>query len=265
MIAVESGGMTHPGMKRKGNEDTFLLNDQLKLYIVADGMGGHNAGEVASGLVVKTISDYMERFQREEEVEELEPADALLSRDANRLVSGIYLTNRVVHQFSNSKVSYKGMGSTVSAVTFTKDTIIAVNVGDSPIYLVRNGKIEQLSITHTVYAEHQAMNVQGGVEFGKEFSHMLTRAMGVDEQVKADVCEIHCFADDIIVVGSDGLTNLVEPEEIQEVVLKKKPEKACRQLIDLANDRGGDDNITVVILKVKSVKKKKKGFKKFFP
>ena len=262
MMVVESAGITDIGKKRKGNEDAMLLDDDLKLYVVADGMGGHQAGEVASRLVVETIRDYMMRFKTDgKEVEELIDSDVSVSREANRLLSGVHLANWSVNQLSQSKECYRGMGSTVSAVYFTDEILVAANVGDSPIYLVHNGTIEMLSVPHTVLAEQAALNPDGAVHIDSRFGHMLTRAMGVEETVKADVCEIQCFKGDVLVIGSDGLSNKVSPEEILAVVTRERPDRACRSLVDLANERGGDDNITAVVIKVKAVKRKQTGIK----
>jgi len=260
MVVVESSGLTDVGMKRKGNEDALLFDDNMRLYVVADGMGGHQAGEVASSLVIKTMNDYMKRFNSGHEVEEMEDFDNTLSKDANRLMAGINLSNQVVYQAAQSKASYRGMGSTISSVYVSNDTLIASNVGDSPIYLVRNNQIESLHVSHTVMAEQLAMNKTGDSHLSNEYSHMLTRAMGIDSQVKADICELQCFKEDILIIASDGLTNKVSPEEILENVTKnKRPAKSCQQLVDMANARGGEDNITIIVLKIKSVKRKKSG------
>ncbi|MEZ4525950.1 MAG: protein phosphatase 2C domain-containing protein [Desulfobacterales bacterium] len=252
MIVVESAGLTDVGMKRKGNEDSLFFDDVLKLYVVADGMGGHQAGEVASDLVVKTVKDYMDRFGEKGEVEELEDADASLSKQANRLMSGIHLSNQVVWQAARSRNSYRGMGSTVSAVCFTDDTVIAANVGDSPIWLIRKGDMSLISVTHTVMAEQAALNRTGDRHFGPEYSHMLTRAIGVEDSVRPDICELPCFKGDILVLASDGLSNMVSEKEIAEIVSTRKPAKACGMLVDMANERGGSDNITVIVCRVKS-------------
>lgn len=259
MIVIESAGVSDVGRKRKGNEDSLFLDDSLGLYVVADGMGGHQAGEVASLLVVKTMEDYIKRFKGGKVVEELADSDKTLSKEANRLISGINLSNQVVFQASRSKSSYRGMGSTVSAVCFTEDTLIAANVGDSPIYLIRNGIIEMLSVTHTVLAEQRAMNPAGAGQLGREFSHMLTRAMGIEESVRADLCEIQCFKGDAVVIASDGLSDKLQPQEILEILNHKHPGKACQDLVDAANQRGGDDNITVIVLKIKAVNRVKTG------
>jgi protein phosphatase len=251
MFIVESAGITDVGKKRKGNEDALLVDDTLGLYVVADGMGGHRAGEVASTLVVESMRDYLKRFKESGSVEELEDIDTSLSKEANRILAGIQLSNHVVFQISNSKEAYLGMGSTVSVVAFNERTLVAANVGDSPIYLIHKGKIELLSEPHTVLAEQSAIDPEGAQELGEEFKHMLTRAMGTEETVKANICEIPYFKDDMLVISSDGLSDLVTPEEILEITSKTHPDKACQGLVDLANERGGTDNITVVVLKVK--------------
>jgi len=264
MYVIESAGLTDVGQRRKNNEDALFLDDNQQLYVVADGMGGHLAGEVASGIVVETLWEYIKRFDDETEVEELEDPDASLSKEANRLLSGIYLANKSVFQTAQGKEEYQGMGSTVSSVYFTANTLIAANVGDSPIYLVHDGSIEQLSVPHTVLAEQAALDPEGAQQLGGEFKHMLTRAMGVEDTVKADISEIQCFKDDILVISSDGLTETVDKEEIHDVVKKERPEKACRTLVKMANDRGGKDNITVIVLKVKKTISKSGGFFQFF-
>ncbi|MCG6908770.1 MAG: protein phosphatase 2C domain-containing protein [Deltaproteobacteria bacterium] len=264
MYVIESAGLTDIGRYRKNNEDALFLDDNQQLYVVADGMGGHQAGEIASGIVVETLWDYIKRFESGEgDVEELEDQDESLSKEANRLLAGIYLANKSVYHTAQEKEDYRGMGSTVSSVYFTENTLIAANVGDSPIYLVHDGSIEMLSVQHTVLAEQAAMDPQGADQLADEFRHMLTRAIGVDENVKADISEIQCFQGDILVIGSDGLTEAIEKEEIHDVVKREKPENACRTLVDLANERGGRDNITVIVLKVKKTNIRPGGFFRF--
>ncbi|KPJ75434.1 MAG: hypothetical protein AMJ54_14995 [Deltaproteobacteria bacterium SG8_13] len=251
MYVIESAGLTDVGKRRKGNEDAFLVNDELGLYIVADGMGGHQAGEVASKLVVESIRDYMKRFENGTDVEELADIDTALSKEANRILAGIHLSNRVVHEIAKTKEAYQGMGSTVSVLYFNEQTLIAANVGDSPIYLIHKDKIELLSVPHTVLAEHSAIDPEGAKQLGNEYKHMLTRAMGTEKTVKANICEIPVFQDDALVISSDGLSDLVTPEEVLEVVTGDGTHNACQSLVDLANLRGGTDNITVIVVRVK--------------
>jgi len=253
MAKIESAGISDIGKRRKQNEDSLFLDDRMGLYVVADGMGGHNAGEVASKLVVETIRDYIKQGQSNGPVEERAGIDANLSKEAGLLLAGIQLSNRIVHQTALSNEAYRGMGSTVSAVYFTEKTFIVANVGDSLIYLIRDGEIEQLAVPHTLVAEQTERDPDNAELLWSDFKHVLTRAMGVDEKVKADISEKPFFKNDILVICSDGLTDKADDEEILELVYNRRSEKACKSLVDLANARGGDDNITAIVLKVKSM------------
>jgi len=263
MVIVESAGISDVGKKRNQNEDSLFFDDNMGLYVVADGMGGHLAGEVASRLVVDTMRDSIKQYKENQEVDDLAYVDDSLSKEANHLLSSIRLSNQVVHKASLQDDSFRGMGSTVSAAYLTDDSIVVANVGDSPIYLIRNGKIELLSVLHTVFAEQTARDPEYADLMGNEFKHVLTRAMGVDESVQAHIHEISCYKNDILVISSDGLSDKASPEEILRVVKDNNSNKACQQLVDLANERGGDDNVTAIILKVKTVKNAHRGFKSF--
>jgi len=254
MVVFESAGVSDVGKKRSGNEDAFFISDQLGFFIVADGMGGHRAGDVASGLVVESIRDYLERTIKKKEIENTVDIDESLSKEANQMQAGISFSNRIVYKLSRDKESYRGMGSTVSFVYFTEHSMISANVGDSPIYLIHNGNIEMLSTPHTVMAEQASIDPVAAEKLGEGFKHMLTRAVGVDERVKADIYEVPFFKNDTLVISSDGLSNKVTPEEILEVTKSHRVDEACQNLVDLANERGGEDNITVVIIKILGVK-----------
>ena len=264
MIIVESAGISDVGKKRERNEDSLFYDDKMGLYVVADGMGGHLAGEVASKLVVDTMRDYITQKTENDQLDESDYLDDSISKEANRLLSSIRKSNQVVHEASLQDESYRGMGSTVSAVYFTNSSFIVANVGDSPIYLIRDGSIELLSVLHTVFAEQTARDPEYAELIGNEFKHVLTRAMGVDDSVQAHICETPCQKNDILVISSDGLTDKASPEEIMQMVNNSNSTKACQELVDLANERGGDDNITAIILKVKTVKQNQNGFRGFF-
>jgi len=253
MFTIESAGISDIGRRREQNEDSLFFDDGLGLYVVADGMGGHKAGEVASKLVVETIRDYIQQDHTDSQVEEHVNVEANISKEARQLLAGIHLSNRIVHETALSNEAYKGMGSTVSAVYFTEKTFIVAHVGDSLIYLIRDGEIELLSVPHTLVAEQAELDPENAELLWSDFKHVLTRAMGVDASVKADVNEVPFFKNDILVISSDGLTDKAAPEEILELVYNRRSEKACQGLVELANARGGDDNITAIVLKVKSL------------
>lgn len=254
MVHVESVGITDIGCKRSGNEDSLLVDDSLGLYVVADGMGGHRAGEVASKIVVETLKSYIEQFSKKNDVEEFEEYDDTLSDNANKLLAAIKLANQSIFNISQNKAECRGMGSTVSAIWFTEESFIAANVGDSPIYFIHGDSIELLSVPHTVLAEQNAIAADNEIVIDKKYSHMLTRGMGIRETVEADICENQCFKKNSFVICSDGLSDKVSPDEIHALVSSEKPKQACTRLVNLAKERGGEDNITVIILTVKKVK-----------
>jgi len=245
MIHVEAAGLTDVGKKREGNEDSYFLDEANQLYVVADGMGGHQAGEVASGLVVATIQSLVS-----DDAEDADSYDTMLSPHANRLAAWVRAANKAVYEKSRAREDYRGMGSTLAAVYYTDTTFIAANVGDSPVFLVRDGSIEPLSVTHTVAAELSVSNPEKLKQLDEKIQHMLTRAIGVGADVTPDVCELQCFRGDIIIICSDGLSNKVPAAEMADIVSGATPEAACRTFVDLANQRGGEDNITVIVLKV---------------
>ncbi len=222
------------------------MDDAGGLYLVADGMGGHQAGEVASALVVESISEFIGKNESFEP-DTRQPGN--LSAKALRLLAGIEWSNRVVHQTSSEHPHYRGMGSTVAAVYFSEDTVIAANVGDSPIYLVRSGTINLLSVPHTLQAD-----LPNGMQV-PYMSNILTRAVGSKNMVEADICELNCFKDDQLVICSDGLSNKVAPNEIIALTGAHPPASSCRAMVALANERGGDDNISAVVLRIAGVRR----------
>jgi serine/threonine protein phosphatase PrpC len=256
MVIVESAGVTDVGRSRSENEDALFCDDDLRLYLVADGLGGHQAGEVASRLVVETIRDCMQAYQRGSHVDTLDGYDRSLSEEANMLQASVVRANREVHRWSSQEGPCRRMGSTVAAACFSDGGLITANVGDSPIWLVQAGEIETLSVLHTVGAEQAARHASGRGALGREFKHVLTRAIGIEAAVKVDVCEMPCFPGDILVMASDGLSNKVSTEEVLSHVSCRDPEEACRLLVALANERGGDDNITVVVARVSALQPK---------
>lgn len=247
MVPIEAAGLSDVGRKRAENEDAYLIDDSHRVYVVADGMGGHLAGEVASSLVVATIRTGLVAEGRCQTV----PWDEALSPEANKLMAWIQAANQAVIQKSRQESACRGMGSTIAAVCCTDTTLIAANVGDSPIYLVRGGTIELISVTHTVAAEQAAINPERLKLLGENFKHMLSRAIGVGDQVVPDFCETQFLAGDRVILCSDGLSNAVTAQEMLKVASGHAPAEACRMLVDLANERGGDDNITVIVIHVR--------------
>ncbi len=251
MIPVESGASTDAGRIRENNEDRFLADDRIHLYAVADGMGGHRGGEVASALVVETLYRCMEGPAGEERLlGSLGDADPTLSAQANRMLAAIRSANRAVFERARTDPSVRGMGSTLAAVCFTPRTMIAANIGDSSIFLAHGDSMDALSVLHTVGAEFASAGQGPSATEPAGFSALLTRGMGVAATVEPHLCEVPCFEGDRVVLCSDGLTDCVAVEEIHECVRNRTPQAACERLVRLANERGGHDNVTVVALAV---------------
>jgi protein phosphatase len=250
MIIAASAGQTDVGKKRKGNEDSFLIDAVLGLYVVADGMGGRKAGEVASRLVVETLQKTLLKLAAAENPGQMVGFDRNLSTEANQLVYSIRRANLKTFDYAQNDEKCQGMGSTVSALLFSDRKIVVSNVGDSPIFRVRNGNTETVSKIHTVMAEQESIAPEGGLKLGQQYLHMITRAMGISETVNPDTRELDCQVGDVLVICSDGLSDKAFPEEIGEIVQRATPEAACVELIQMANDRGGDDNITVVVVRI---------------
>lgn len=247
-MIIKAAGRSDVGRKRESNEDSYFLNQSLRLYGVADGMGGHQAGEVASGMVVQVVQEAMQDYMQQGR--KPSSLDNSLSEAAGVLVACIDRANEAVHVKAGGSETKRGMGTTLSLVHCTDMTIIAANVGDSPVYLVRKGAVETLSQTHTVEAELALMQPDNHEVLAGRYHHMLTRAVGIQGTVEPSLVEVQCFDGDIVVICSDGLSNKVAPQEIQDVVTAHEPQEACNVLIGLANGRGGEDNITVIVLKI---------------
>lgn len=249
MIMVQAAGFSDIGKVRKTNEDTYLLNEPSGLYIVADGMGGHRGGEVASRVAVETIDAAIAKLAAQSTDNGNDQASA---KDfANRLRQSISLANQKIYTQSITDAACRGMGTTVSALYLAGDSIVTANVGDSPIYLLRNGEIENLYTPHTLLHEYKKIpkSLEGRFSNGK-LAHILTRAVGIRAEVEVDVVETPCFAGDTIVLCSDGLSGKLSRDEIRDMVFKNDAQSACKKMSELAIARGGEDNITVIVVRV---------------
>ena len=249
-MRIFSAGLTDIGRKRDNNEDTFYSDDHVGLYIVADGMGGHRAGEVASNTVVSSIKDYMEAFHTSPVAQEA--SESNMSPAATAVCHSVELANRVVYQLSQDQGSYKGMGSTAAVAYMYDNTFVTANVGDSRIYLIRKDGIEQLTQDHTLLAEQMRKNPDWDPNTASiPMKHILIRAVGIHETVETDVYEIQPLPGDLFLMCSDGLTDVHSDEEIHQIVLGGGSlDEICSRLVDSANERGGPDNITVVVMLV---------------
>ena len=250
-IDFEAAGQSDIGKKRQINQDAFLIDKEKGLFIVADGLGGHRAGEKASYLATKAIQDFFENNFENSKSTETKPADANLSPTANTMHHSIEQANQLVHLKASNFTKYNGMGTTIAAVCLKGKHLISANVGDSPIFLIQKGQIYPLSETHTVEEEHDIPKSSQLNTFGKNYWKMLTRAIGIEEKVRPYLCEIPVCEGDSFVLCSDGLSKAVTPEEIATIVQRYPAKDACSLCVELANTRGGKDNITVIVIKIK--------------
>jgi len=257
-VEYAAAARTDVGRKRTGNEDNYCVVPEIGLFIVADGMGGHAAGEVASRLAVETIPQTMRRYLDGTEQTLLgAPADGV-SREGNYLLSSIRLANRVIFDAASSRPDYEGMGTTLVAVLTRGDRLTLANVGDSRIYRVRDGKIEQVSRDHSLVQEQVDEGILSRVEAqDSALRHLITRALGIKGSVEPEITETAAIGGDTYLLCSDGLSDLVEDDEMLAVI-REQPElgAACQQLVDRANFRGGDDNITVVLLQARAERRR---------
>ncbi|MBU2497394.1 MAG: protein phosphatase 2C domain-containing protein [Proteobacteria bacterium] len=242
--------MSDPGLVREVNEDSFSVEDSLGLYVVADGMGGHLAGDVASAMAVELINKSFRRWTNGETPEDelFGHPDESLSRQGNYVLSSIRLANKVIYEMALEYDQYHGMGTTVVVLRVTPNRIITANVGDSRVYMVRDGRIERLSKDHTVVSEQVEMGAMNPEQAAKSpIKHILTRNLGSAEKVDAEIYELEPLLGDRFILCTDGLTELLDDEEILQLTQKEDhPESLCRELVALALTRGAPDNTTVV-------------------
>jgi len=237
--------MTDVGKVRHNNEDSiFVSNEPVgalpNLYIVSDGMGGHNAGEIASSMGIGFFREYIKTAI-------VENGDIL-----DALACGAHYANDKVFKISLSNHSYRGMGATFSLCVIDKNKLYAVHVGDSRIYLVKNGAIEQISMDHTYVNE---MIKAGEITESEARIHphrnLITRALGTEKSLKIDCITMDVAPGDMAIICSDGLSNMVSGDVMLAVALENAAVSAkCEKLLRIANENGGEDNISVVFVEV---------------
>ena len=251
-MRVTSCGMTDVGVKRTNNEDNYLINEELQLFVVCDGMGGHVGGEFASAIAVNTVEEVISamEFQPSSPSGPAEPADVL----REKLRYAVRLAGKRIYEKALEEPEYKGMGTTCLALLVAAGNAYLAHVGDSRGYLVREGRIEQLTEDHSLVNE----KIKAGLltpEQAKthKLKNIITRSLGYMEDVEVDLQVRALRRGDRYVLCSDGLSNLMETGEIGDAVLEYGPQESVRRLIQIACDRGGDDNITTIVARVDEV------------
>jgi serine/threonine protein phosphatase PrpC len=252
MRAVAAGA-TDVGLQREHNEDSFAILEDQELFIVADGMGGHRAGDVASRLATEAIRDFFRTTANEDATWPFH-IDTRLSEEENRLLSGIRLANRQILEHSMRSSDCHGMGTTVVGALFSRQAnrIFVGHVGDSRAYRVRGGAIELMTRDHSLVNDYLTAMPELTEEQRSELpKNVITRALGMQDQVSVDLQGHPVEPGDVYVLCSDGLSGMVEDEEILETVLASDQlQVVCDRLIARANAQGGEDNITAVVVRI---------------
>jgi protein phosphatase len=251
---IEAYGRTDVGRRRKVNEDSYLVSPETSLYAVCDGMGGHNAGEVASRMAIETISAFITRSAVEKEITWPWGLDANLSFDANRLKTAIRLANARVFQAADNREELTGMGTTVVTALVSGDNMTVGSAGDSRCYLVRGGELKQLTRDDSWVSAALGEGILNSDDVERHpLRNVITKAVGARDAIDLDVLEHSLQPGDLVMLCSDGLHGMVSDQEIAKI-LKSSPdslEETSARLVDAANEAGGRDNVTVVLLRRK--------------
>lgn len=249
-MKIASYGISNVGMKRGQNEDNYLVNDNLQLYVVADGMGGHLGGEFASKMAVTTVEEVVQRLTTPEATQ-IHGVNSGEASFGERLRFAIKEAGRRIFDQALYDESLKGMGTTTVATMIHDGRAYVANVGDSRGYFMRNNSIEQITEDHSLVGEQvKAGIISANDAKGHRLKNIITRSVGYQEEVESDLVIKELKPGDRILLCSDGLSNLVEDKEIHSIVMEHPLKEACESLVGLANERGGDDNITVVVIQV---------------
>ena len=252
-VPLDVASLSHPGMVRTHNEDSVFVDADAGLAVLADGMGGYSAGEVASGIAVNVISTgLLQELKSGRELSKVDIASGL-SHAALLLQQQIALANKGIYEAAQARPECAGMGTTLVSTGFFQNRVSIGHIGVSRCYRLRADKFEQLTHDHSLLQE-QIDSGMLTVEQAK-FSlnkNLVTRALGIEAVVPADIAEYRVEADDVYLMCSDGLTDMVEPDTVREVVTAKRTDlaEAAAELIDVANQNGGRDNISVILVRV---------------
>ena len=249
---IQAVGLSDVGRVRKGNEDSFACDESLRLFIVADGMGGHNAGEVASRLAVEAMVGFIKRTAGEGEWSWPYGVDPNLSYDANRLRTAIYLANRRVFRAAEDRDDYTGMGTTVVAVIVTEGSAVVGHVGDSRVYLYGDGELHRLTQDDSWAATvlPQELGNDAAAIARHPMRNVLTNVLGVREQTQIHLNEFALKGNETLLLCSDGLHGSLDDVNIATIIGNGRDlQTTARTLIESALDGGSRDNVTALLIK----------------
>jgi protein phosphatase len=242
-------GLSDTGKVREHNEDTIAVDPDIGLLVLADGMGGYNAGEVASGIAVKTIVNLVREHVEREDLS-VPDQESGLSRPNIILRDAISRANKIIYQTARTQPQCEGMGTTVVAALFYDNKVTIAHVGDSRMYRRRDDKFEQVTMDHSLLQELVDRGFYSAEEAQRAANkNYVTRALGVEPSVEVEIQEIPAGRGEVFVLCSDGLSDMVEDEDIHLTIntFSANLDTVAKQLIQLANDNGGRDNVSVVM------------------
>jgi PPM family protein phosphatase len=252
MRAIASG-LSDVGLQREHNEDSYVVLTEYDLFIVADGMGGHRAGDVASRLATDTIAEFF-RSTATEDVTWPFHFDTSLSEEENRLLTGIRIANRQIFERSAKSRECRGMGTTVVGALFSskKNRMYIGHVGDSRCYRVRRGELQQMTRDHSLINDYLLAMPDLTEEQKSELpKNVITRALGMQDQVMVDLQADEPQPGDTYLLCSDGLSGMIADDEICDILMSTGDiVEGCRRLIARANEHGGEDNITAILVRI---------------
>ncbi len=258
-MQIQSWAVSDVGKKRDHNEDSIYSDDELYLYIVADGMGGHKAGATASATAISIIKDQVDNGLKQlpgavEESDSRRGTQMLFAAEdpvISILTEAVQGASSGILDLSEGKPDLKGMGTTVVSLFFINNQAYFAHVGDSRLYMVRDKKIQQITTDHSLVQEQVDAGLISSVEAqNSTYKNVITRSVGFDRAVRVDCENIGVRVGDRFLLCSDGLSNYVSDLELQDILVQKDAETALQFFINLANSRGGDDNISAVLVSV---------------
>jgi serine/threonine protein phosphatase PrpC len=254
-MEITAAGETNVGVKRSRNEDNLLKMPEENLFAVADGMGGHSSGEVASQIAVEGIANFFKATRQDEDITWPYKMDKNRPYDENRFIMSVKLANLRIFEASQREARYRGMGTTLAGVNFIGGDALVAHVGDSRVYRVRNKQMTQLTEDHSLLNDYiKAKKLTPDEIANFPHKNVIVRALGMKETVLVDLSRHVLQAGDVYISCSDGLNGMVTDEEILEIANTVPDlDQAVKILIDKANEAGGVDNITVVITKIDSL------------
>ena len=249
-MRITSAGITNVGMKRQNNEDNYLINDGLGVYVVCDGMGGHAGGEYASQIAVTTVEEVLGNI-RDENPDVDGATDEQITQE--KIKYAVRLAGQRIYERAQADPEFRGMGTTAVILLFRRGMAYLAHVGDSRGYLIRGGEITQRTEDHSwVNEQIKAGLITPETAKHHRFRNIITRSLGFQEEVEIDTQVLRAEPGDLYLLCSDGLSNLVEDAEMGEMLVENSFQETLHMLVEIACQRGGDDNITAVIARVDS-------------